>query len=163
MEHNKEVMQCKFNEVDESRLDRWASVGYATWRYSRGLNDPKLMHIMWVMPMDDFMWYLTRRREHKGSQMSRARCSCVHCGASNEHEIGSCIVTTQHGDDEEVCVVYQAEYPPHGNCKAVLEALILANSVHQEDLNSHKVGNFHGVYGGLQSRTPEHIASFCEE
>ena len=32
MEHNNEAMQCKFNEVDESRLDRWASVGYATCR-----------------------------------------------------------------------------------------------------------------------------------
>ena len=30
MEHNKEVMQCKFNDVDEPRLDRWASVGYGT-------------------------------------------------------------------------------------------------------------------------------------
>ena len=82
------------------------------------------------------MWYLTRRREHKGSQMSRARCSCVHCGASSEHEMGSCIVTMQHGDDEEVCVVYQAEYPPQGNCKSVVEALIMANNVHRKDLNS---------------------------
>ena len=71
--------------------------------------------------------------------MSRARCSCVHCGAPSEREIGSCIVTMQHGDDEEVCFVYWAEYPPHGNCKAVLEALIVANNLHQEDLNSHKV------------------------
>ena len=61
------------------------------------------------MPKDDFMRYLTKRREHKGSQMSRARCSCVHCGAPSENEMGSCIVTMQHGDDEEVCVVYQAE------------------------------------------------------
>ena len=33
MEHNNEVMQCKFNEVDESRFDRFASVGHATCRY----------------------------------------------------------------------------------------------------------------------------------
>ena len=26
MEHNKDVRQCKFNVLDESRLDRWASV-----------------------------------------------------------------------------------------------------------------------------------------
>ena len=107
------------------------------------------------------MWYLTRTREHKGSQMSRARCSCVYCGASSEHEMGSCIVTVQDGNDEEVYVVYQAEYPPQGNCKSVIEALIMANNVHQEDLNSHKMENFHGVYGAFQSRTLEHIASFC--
>ena len=31
-EHQEEVRQCKFNEVNEARLDRWASVGYATCR-----------------------------------------------------------------------------------------------------------------------------------
>ena len=109
------------------------------------------------------MRYLTRRREHKGSQMSRTRCCCSYCGASSEHEMACCIVTMQNGGDEETCVVKQAEYPPQGNCKSVIEALIMTNNVRHEDPNSHKVGNFRGVYVGLQSRTLDHIASFWEE
>ena len=38
------------------------------------------------------------------------------------HEAGTCI--------------YQAEYPPQGNCKSVMEVLIVANSVHEEDAGS---------------------------
>ena len=48
MAHKKDVRQCKFNDVDESRLDHWASGGYATYRYEGGLNDPKQMREMWV-------------------------------------------------------------------------------------------------------------------
>ena len=72
------------------------------------------------------MWYLMRRRDHKGAQRSRTRCCCAHCGASGEHEMVSCIVTVQNGGDEEMCVVKQAEYPPWVNCKSVTEALIMS-------------------------------------
>ena len=72
----------------------------------------------------------------------------------------SCIVTVQKCGDEETCVVKQAEYPPQGKCKSVIEALIMTRNVRHEDPNSHKVGNFRGVYVGMQSRTLDHIASF---
>ena len=67
------------------------------------------------------------------------RCCCAYCGASSEHEMGSCILTMQHGDDEEICLVHQAACPARGNCKSVIEALLMANNVRQEDPNSHKV------------------------
>ena len=57
-----------------------------------------------------------------------------------EHETGPCIITTQYGDEEESCMVHQAEYPPKGNCKSVIEALLVANSVHEEEVSSHEVG-----------------------
>ena len=81
------------------------------------------------------MRYLMRRREHKGSQMSRTRCCCAYCGASSEHEMVSCIVTVQNGCDEETCLVKHAEYPPQGNCKSVIEALIMTNNVRHEHPN----------------------------
>ena len=57
-------------------------------------------------------------------KMSRTRCCCAYGGASSEHDMGSCTVTRQHGDDEETCVMYQAEHAPQGTCKSVIEALL---------------------------------------
>ena len=39
-------------------------------------------------------------------------------------------------------MVDQAEYPPQGNCKSVIEALIMANNVREEITGSHKVRSF---------------------
>ena len=36
-------------------------------------------------------------------------------------------------DDPESCVAFQAECPPQGSSKSVLEALTLANNLHKED------------------------------
>ena len=71
-------------------------------------------------------------RTHK----ARPKCCCAYCGAYSEHETDTCIVTMQHGDEDVMCMVYEAECP-QGNCKWVLEAL-----------PSHR-----RVYGGFRSGT----------
>ena len=38
----------------------------------------------------------------------------------------------QYGDEDETCIVHQAEYPPQRNCKSVVEALVMANNVDEE-------------------------------
>ena len=68
-------------------------------------------------------------------------------------------VTMQYGDEEETCMVNWAEYPPQGSCTSVIEALIVANTVHEEDAGSHKVGSYRRVYGGSRSRTREELAA----
>ena len=88
---------------------------------------------------DGFMWFLTRTREPVRSHKSRTRCCCAYCGAPGEHETGSCTVTMQYGDEKESRMLYQAEYPPHGNCMSVIEALLMANNLHEEDVGSHTV------------------------
>ena len=70
------------------------------------------------------MRYLMRKKNIMVLKMSRTRCCCAYGGASSEHDMGSCTVTRQHGDDEETCVVYQAEHAPQGTCKSVIEALL---------------------------------------
>ena len=57
-------------------------------------------------------------------------------------------------------VVYQAEHPPQGNCRSMIGALIIANSVHQEDAGSHKVGSPRSVYRSLKCHTLEELAEF---
>ena len=64
-------------------------------------------------------------------------------------------VTTQCGDEDETCMVYQADDQPQGNCKSVMEARILADNGCEEDVGSHKVGSHHRVYG----RTLEDLAA----
>ena len=76
-------------------------------------------------------------RTHK----SRTRCCCAHCGAPGEYETGTCMVIIQCDDEETSCMVHQTEYPLQGNCKSVIEALIVANNVHEEDVFSHRVGS----------------------
>ena len=84
---------------------------------------------------------------------------CALCGAPSEQETGTCIVTMQHGDEEESCMVYQAEYPPQGNFLSVIEALIMANNVHEQDVSSHKVESHRRVLGGLRGHTLENLAA----
>ena len=60
----------------------------------------------------------------------------MQCG--DVHEAGTCI--------------YQAEYLPQGNCKSVMEVLIVANSVHEEDAGSHEVESHRRVHGGPNRR-----------
>ena len=62
--------------------------------------------------------------QSSGSHKARTKCCCAHCGASSEHEAGTCTVTMQYGDEEETCVVCQAEYPRR-ETKSVMEALIM--------------------------------------
>ena len=52
-----------------------------------------------------------------------------------------------------MCVVYQAVYPPQGNCKSVIEALIMASSVREEDAG-HKVRCHRRACGGLNEPYP---------
>ena len=68
----------------------------------------------------------------------------------------------QYGDEEQTCVVYQAEaeFPPQANCKSVIEPLIMTNSVHEEGAGSHKVGSHRRAYGGARSHTLEQLAEF---
>ena len=46
----------------------------------------------------------------------------------------TCTATMQYGDEQESCMVYQADYAPQGNCKSVTEALIMVNNMHEEDV-----------------------------
>ena len=46
----------------------------------------------------------------------------------------------QFGDGAQTCMVYQADHPPQANCQSVIEALIVGINVHQEKVDSHKVG-----------------------
>ena len=53
-------------------------------------------------------------------------------------------------------MAYQAEYPPQGNCESVVEVLIVANNVHEEDAGSFTVerehaGSRHHTLGGVGS------------
>ena len=74
-----------------------------------------------MMPKDDFMWFLMRKRE----------------------SVRSCIVTMRCCDEEGSFMVYRTEYPPQENCNFVMEALIMANNVYGEDVSSRKVGIHH--------------------
>ena len=80
------------------------------------------------------------KRELSKSHEARTRCCCACCGARSEHQTGTCIVIMQYGDKEGTCTVHQAEHPPQGNCKSVIEAQIMANTVHKESVASHKGG-----------------------
>ena len=61
----------------------------------------------------------------------------------------------RYGDESDTCVIYQAGYPPQGNCKSVIEYLIMANNVHEGDVSFHKVESQRRVHGGLRGRTLE--------
>ena len=78
---------------------------------------------------------------------ARTRCCCRSCGAPREHETDTCIVTMQHGDEDESCMFNLAEYPPQRNWESVLDASIMANNLHEKDADSHKVGSHRRVYG----------------
>ena len=80
------------------------------------------------MPTNDTMWLFMRKRKFKGSHKARTECCCAYCGAPSEHDNGTCRDTTQYGDEEETCVVWQAGYPPQRNC-TVIEALIVAKTM----------------------------------
>ena len=58
----------------------------------------------------------------------------------------------QFGDGAQTCMVYQADHPPQGNCQSVIEALIVGINVHQEKVDSHKVGCHERVYNDSRSR-----------
>ena len=72
----------------------------------------------------------------KGSRKNRTMCCCACCGADSEHDCGTCEVAMQFGDGAQTCMVYQADHPPQGNCKSAIEALIVANHVHEEEDDS---------------------------
>ena len=59
-------------------------------------------------------------------------------------------------------MVYQAEYPPQGNCKSVIEALIVANNVHEEDVSYHEVGSPRRVFRNLRGQTLESQLQYGE-
>ena len=60
----------------------------------------------------------------------------------------------QYGDEEETSVVYQA------SCKSVMEVMIRANNVHEEDAGSHKVGSRRRVHGSFRNHTFEEMSEF---
>ena len=57
----------------------------------------------------------------------------------------------QRGGEKESCLVLQAEKPPQGNCKSVLQALVMANNVRERDVSYHEVG-VHRRASGSQRR-----------
>ena len=109
------------------------------------------------VPKDDFHEVPNEERELVRSHNSRTRYSCACCGATSEHETGTCIVTMLC-HEEETCMVCNAGCPPQGNCKSVIEALKMASNWHGEDAGNLKVGSHRRVYGGLRSRTREELA-----
>ena len=129
MGHRSETVGFKLSKVEDARLDRWTSVGYDAVQVV-GCGGAKrvpsrscfLAKKCGLMPKDDFMWFLMRRRKSVRSRRSRTRCFCASCGAPGERGAGTCTVTMQCGDEEESCMVYQDEYPPHENCQSVIEA-----------------------------------------
>ena len=58
----------------------------------------------------------------------------------------------QFGDGAQTCMVYQADHPPQGNCKSAIEALIVGINVHEEEVDSRKVGCHERVFSGSRSR-----------
>ena len=64
------------------------------------------------------------------------------------------VSTIQYDDEEESCMAYQAEYPPQGNCESVVEVLIVANNVHEENAGSFTVEREHA---GLRNHTLEEL------
>ena len=64
-----------------------------------------------------------------------------------------------YGDEDEMCMVYLADYPPQGNCKSVIEAFVMANNVREENAGFHTVGSHRTVYGGSRSHTLEELAA----
>ena len=112
-----------------------------------------------LVPKDDFICFFFFDEElgiAKGPHKARTKCRTVltevlpvSTGA------GTCIGTMRYGDESDTCVIYQAGYPPQGNCKSVMEDLITANKVQEEDVSSHKVESQRRVCGDLRSRTLE--------
>ena len=62
---------------------------------------------------------------------------------------------TQFGDEPDESVIFQAECPPQGHCRSVLEALIMANNLHDEHEGTLKVGCEQRISGGLSNATME--------
>ena len=54
-----------------------------------------------MMPQNDFLWFLMRKREPVRAHTSRTRCCCVYFGAPGQHVTGICTVTMQFGDEED--------------------------------------------------------------
>ena len=93
------------------------------------------MQGVWVAAQDEFMWFLMRKNGIGENAQTRTRCWCAYCGAHGELEIDTCNVTMQCDDEDKSCMKDQAEYP---------EAFIMANSLREEDVCSHKVGVHRG-------------------
>ena len=79
---------------------------------------------------------------------------CVFCSEACANVSGSCLVTLQMGDRGDSCVVFQAACPPHGDCKSVLETLVMASHVvHIGADGTHQVGCHERVLSGLRSQS----------
>ena len=157
MDHRKEVRRCKLIKVEDARLDRWISVEYAEQVFGRAGTGVSTILCRCkkcgLMFEDEFMLFLARKRKSQEPTPPAVSFCCVHCGAQSEHESGTGIVTMQYVDEEETCVVYQAEHPPQGNCQSVVQGLIMANHVHEVDAGPHKVGSHRRVYGCVRNHT----------
>ena len=73
-----------------------------------------------------------RKRVSSGTHKARTMCCYSYFVAPSELETSTCMVSMQCGDEDEMCMVCQAAYPPQVNCKLVIEALVLANNAHEE-------------------------------
>ena len=156
MEHRSGILSLKLSKVEDCRLGRVTSVGHAKQVVERAEgcpHDPYRCNMCGLMPEDDSSCCSWWEREIVRSHKSRTRCCCACCGGPRDHET----VTIQYRYEGKSCIVYQAEYPPQGNCKSVMEALIMANNVHEEDVSSHKVTTHRTVFGGLRSHTLEKL------
>ena len=85
-----------------------------------------------LMPKDDILWYAGRNCSAKGEEGQKqlaTRILCVFSGTKNYGVIRSCVVTMQYDDELDSCSAFQANSPPQGDCKNLLEALTMANNV----------------------------------
>ena len=162
MRHRSEKVGYKLSKVEDARLGRWTSVGYAQQVVGRAGTKSALTILFRCtecrpMPKDDFVWFSMRKREPVMSHKSCIRCTCAYCCAPSEHETGTCIVSMQFGQEEESCMVYQAECPPWGSSKSVKGALSMANIVHEEDVSSHIRWEVTAGFLGLRCLTLEEL------
>ena len=87
MDHRKEVRRYKHSKVEDARLDKWSSSLNMFWDV-RALRVPSRFQTdarkCGLMPKDDLMWFLTRKRESKGFHKARTKCCRAYCGAPSE-------------------------------------------------------------------------------
>ena len=149
MDHQNEITRCRLSKAEDARPDKWTSVACAKQDVRRAGTKAAFSILNRCqkcgrVPKNDIMLKIV---EEGACEIAQS----AHCRALSEHETS--MVTRQCGDEDETCTVYQADYPPQGACKSVMEALIMGNNVHKEDAGSLKMGSHRRVYGSLRSRT----------
>ena len=105
MMRHKQSGRCQTGQVYQCGV-RPAS--YRTCGHQGCPHDSLLLQEVNLCPQT-ISWFPTRKRELAKSHKACTRCCCAHCGAPSEHESGTCIVTMQYDEEDETCLVYQAD------------------------------------------------------